>query len=75
MVYLYRCESCFSEQELGYPMGHQPGDVPCNACQGRARRVFTAPTVRFVGLGWASKYRGISDAREAPPENQFDDLQ
>ena len=74
MVYVYRCRDCGHQEEREYPMGEQPGEIPCGKCRGVARRVFTVPMVRYVGLGWTTKYGGISDAREAPPEDQFDDL-
>jgi putative FmdB family regulatory protein len=41
-TYSYRCTIC-GPFDVSRPLGEAQADEPCQACGGRARRVFTAP--------------------------------
>lgn len=49
--YEFRCPDGHSE-ELEYPMSNIPDCVMCPTCNKRAKRVYSAPSIKFVGPGF-----------------------
>lgn len=55
--YEYRCDTCEKDNELPFPFGQAPQQIPCSKCDAQMRKIFgkTGPAVVFKGTGWASK--------------------
>ena len=53
-VYEYKCSKCQEVLEVVHAMTDQP-PVKHQGCGGKLDRVFAAPTITYVGAGWARK--------------------
>lgn len=51
-IYEYRCAKCGYECDSVFPVGRARKSVHCQGCNGRAVRVYSAPSIRFIGSGF-----------------------
>jgi putative FmdB family regulatory protein len=63
-LYEFRCAKGHS-WELEYPMSNIPDRVRCETCMGGADRVYSAPSIHFVGSGFHNTDYRKNDKTEA----------
>lgn len=62
MTYIFKCNQCFTNYEVG-SIAFQPpkgDDVICPKCNTGTVRVYTEPLIHYAGPGWTSQKAGMN---------------
>ena len=51
-IYEYKCSKCNKNIEEEFRLGQAPKTVNCEKCGNKCNRVFSPPTIKFVGPGF-----------------------
>lgn len=64
-IYEYQCSECGKHMDVSYAVGQAPASTVCG-CGAKTNRVYSAPSIRFIGSG----FHNTDYRKSAKPETK-----